>query len=170
MGSRSPEEEGADPGAIPVAGRVLSRSAALSVRRGACGAPAGRARRGSGAGAATRSKGDSQPTQCNTLGLGRGTAPSNPRPGKALPWSLITPAAPFSLSHNGALDSARSDSDGGDAVFRGRFRPHLAAARQREAGARQPRPGTAPDIPAEADSSRVVFLRSVYLTGKLTRL
>ncbi len=29
MRSRSPEDEGADPGALPVAGRVLSRSAAL---------------------------------------------------------------------------------------------------------------------------------------------
>ena len=46
MRSRFPEEEGADPGAIPVAGQVLSRSAAFSVRRGAFGAPARRARRG----------------------------------------------------------------------------------------------------------------------------
>ena len=33
----------------------------------------------------------SQPTQCHTLGLARGSAPSNPRPGRALPWPLHHP-------------------------------------------------------------------------------
>ena len=46
MGSRSPEEEGADSGAIPVAGQVLSRS-----RRAVRGGD-------SGAGAAKRSAGE----------------------------------------------------------------------------------------------------------------
>ena len=62
-------------GAIPVAGQVLSRSR-RAVRGGAAGPAPQRIVKGS------------QPTQCITLGLARGSAPSNPRPGRALPWPL----------------------------------------------------------------------------------
>ena len=45
---------------------------------------------------------------------------------------------------------------------------HLAADLQRGAAARQPRPGAAPYVPAEAHNCRAVSLCCVYLTGKLT--
>ena len=94
------------------------------------GAPPRRARRGGAAPApdCAQCRG-SQPTQCNTLGLARGSGPFEPRPGGALPWPPITPAAPFSLSHDGGLDAARSDIDGGDAAFRGSFRPQRRGGR-----------------------------------------
>ena len=60
----------------------------------------------------------SQPTQCNTLGLARGSGPFEPPTGGSAPHvPPITPAAPFSLSHDRGLDGARSDSDGGDGPF-----------------------------------------------------
>ena len=44
----------------------------------------------------------SQPTQCNTLGLARGSGPFEPPTrGERSPAPPITPAAPFSLSHAG---------------------------------------------------------------------
>ncbi len=59
----------------------------------------------SGAGPQRVIKG-SQPTQRHTLGLARGSAPSNPDRGE-LPPSPITPAAPFSRSRDGGIDGAR---------------------------------------------------------------
>ena len=82
------------------------------------GAPPRRARRrGAGARTALSAGGASLP---NVIHWGwRGApAPSNPRPGRAPPCPSITPAAPFSLSHDGGLDGVRSDSDG--AGVRGR--------------------------------------------------
>ena len=56
----------------------------------------------------------SQPTQCNTLGLARGSGPFEPPTrGELSPGPSITPAAPFSLSHDRSLDGARSDGDEG---------------------------------------------------------
>ena len=56
----------------------------------------------------------SQPTQCNTLGLARGSGPFEPPTGESSPPALPSPpAAPFSLSHDRALDGARSDRDEG---------------------------------------------------------
>ena len=78
MGSRSPKEEGADPGAIPVAGQVLSRSR-RAVRGGAAGPAAHRVVPGS------------QPTQCNTLGLARGSGPFEPPTGESSPLAPPSP-------------------------------------------------------------------------------
>ena len=56
----------------------------------------------------------SQPTQCNTLGLARGSGPFEPPTGESSPLAPPSPpAAPFSLSHDRSLDGARSDSDQG---------------------------------------------------------
>ena len=55
-------------------------------------------------------------------------APSNPDRGELSPGPPITPAAPFSLSHDGGLDAAKSDIDRGDAAFRGSFRPQRGGA------------------------------------------
>ena len=56
----------------------------------------------------------SQPTQCNTLGLARGSGPFEPPTGESSPLAPPSPpAAPFSLSHNRGLDGARSDGDEG---------------------------------------------------------
>ena len=44
----------------------------------------------------------------------------------------------------------------------------MVADLQRGAAARQPRPGAAPHVLAEAYNSPRVYLQSVYLTGKLT--
>ena len=71
----------------------------------------------------------SQPTQCNTLGLARGSGPFEPPTGESSPLAPPSlPAAPFSLSHDRALDGARSDSDGSDAAFRGSSRPQRRGA------------------------------------------
>ena len=56
----------------------------------------------------------SQPTQCNTLGLARGSGPFEPPTGGRSPGPPITPAAPFSLSLDGGLDGARSDGEAFD--------------------------------------------------------
>ena len=45
----------------------------------------------------------------------------------------------------------------------------MVADLQRGSAARQPRPGAAPHVLAEAQNSPRVYLQSVYLTGKLTR-
>ncbi len=46
----------------------------------------------------------------------------------------------------------------------------MVADLQRGAAARQPRPGAAPHVLAEAQNSPRVYLQSGYLTGKLTPL
>ena len=71
----------------------------------------------------------SQPTQCMTLGLARGSGPFEPPTGESAPLAPpLTPAAPFSLSHDRALDGARSDRDEG--VRTGRLHgPDLGSAR-----------------------------------------
>ena len=72
----------------------------------------------------------SLPPQCSTLGLARGSCSFEPpTPGRVLPWPPITPAAPFSLYHGGGLGGAGSDSNGGDAAFRGSFRPQRRGLR-----------------------------------------
>ena len=91
-------------------------------------APCEAGRRGAGARTALSAGGASLP---NVIHWGwRGApAPSNPDPGDLSPGPPITPAAPFCLSHDGGLDGARSDSDGGDAAFRGCFRPQRRGLR-----------------------------------------
>ena len=81
----------------------------------------------SGAGPQRVMKG-SQPTQCQTLGLARGSGPFEPPTRGSSPLPPITPAAPFSLSHDGGLDGARSDSNRRDAAFRRGFRPQRRGA------------------------------------------
>ena len=90
-------------------------------------APCEAGRRGAGARTALSAGGASLP---NVIHWGwRGApAPSNPDPGDLSPGPPITPAAPFCPSHDGGLDGARSDSDGGDAAFRGSFRPQRGGA------------------------------------------
>ena len=78
MGSRSPGEEERIFGAIPVAGQVLSRSR-RAVRVGAAGPAPQRVVKGS------------QPTQCMTLGLARGSGPFEPPAGESSPLAPPSP-------------------------------------------------------------------------------
>ena len=70
-----------------------------------------------------------------------------------------------SYSHRGAQCASLRVAGGGPQTDRG-----LARRLQPGATARQPRPGAAPDVFAEAESAGAVPFRSVYLTGKLTGL
>ena len=89
MGSRSPEEEGADLRRDSVAGQVLSRS-----RRAVPGGD-------SEAGAATRSAGEPA-YPMSYIGAGEGLPPlRTPDRGERSPGPSITPAAPFFLSLDG---------------------------------------------------------------------
>ena len=76
-----------------------------------CGAPS---EAGTAGPAAHRVVPGSQPTQCNTLGLARGSGPFEPPTGENSPLAPPSPpAAPLSLSHDRGLDGARSDGDQG---------------------------------------------------------
>ena len=106
MRSRSPEEEGADPGALP----------------GGRGGD-------SGAGAATRNKGEPAYPMYD-IGAGEGLRPlRTPDWGEFSPCPPITLAAPFSLSYDGGLDGPGSNTDGAAAPFRGSFRPQRRGLR-----------------------------------------
>ena len=70
-----------------------------------------------GAGAATRSKGEPA-YPMSYIGAGEGLRPlRTPDRGERSPGPSITPAAPFSLSHDCGLDGARSDGEAFDGVL-----------------------------------------------------
>ena len=55
----------------------------------------------------------SQPTQCHTLGLARGSGPFEPPTGESAPLAPPSPRRSFFLSHDRGLDGAGGDSDEG---------------------------------------------------------
>lgn len=97
--------------------------------------------------------------------VGRGGLPRLVhRAPRSAPRQSTGPASPARLSPGDAQRAPGRLARGAAGQVR-----HRAAALQRGATAQPPRPGAAPDVPAEADTSRAVSLYRVYLPGTLTQ-